>query len=128
MILRAQKRGLPFEAVLCDALYGRSRQFRDKLDEAGLLYMAAIPSNSRVYLQKPEIGQPKPGKQSPKTPRKQVVNGVRSQSVEQVGTSQIGNVCAFVPPNGVCLKIALRRGGSGSGTKPSQRSLHIKNG
>jgi SRSO17 transposase len=31
MILRAQKRGLPFEAVLCDSLYGRSSQFRHKL-------------------------------------------------------------------------------------------------
>jgi SRSO17 transposase len=88
MILRAKKRGLPFEAVLCDALYGRSRQFRDKLDEAGLLYMAAIPSNSRVYLQKPEIGQPKPGKQGSKTPKKQGVNGVHSQSVEQVGKAE----------------------------------------
>ena len=33
MILRAKERGLPFEAVLCDSLYGRSSQFRHKLDE-----------------------------------------------------------------------------------------------
>jgi SRSO17 transposase len=90
MILRAKKRGLPFEAVLCDALYGRSSQFRHKLDEASLLYMAAIPANLRVYLQKPEIGlpEPQPGKKGPKSQTKQVVNGVSSQSVEQVGKAE----------------------------------------
>lgn len=60
MILRAKKRGLPFEAVLCDSLYGRSSRFRHKLNESGLLYMAAIPTNLRVYQQKPEIGLPEP--------------------------------------------------------------------
>jgi SRSO17 transposase len=87
MILRAKERGLPFEAVLCDSLYGRSSQFRHTLDEAGLLYMAAIPANLRVYLLKPEIGlpEPKPGKKGPKTQKTQVVNGVRSSSVEQMG-------------------------------------------
>jgi SRSO17 transposase len=87
MILRAKERGLPFEAVLCDSLYGRSSQFRHKLDEAGLLYMAAIPANLRVYLLKPEIGlpEPKPGKKGPKTQKTRVVNGVRSSSVEQMG-------------------------------------------
>jgi len=87
MILRAQKRGLPFEAVLCDSLYGRSSRFRHKLDESGLLYMAAIPANLRVYLQKPEIGlpEPEPDKKGRKVQKKRVVNGVRSYSVEQAG-------------------------------------------
>jgi SRSO17 transposase len=87
MILRAKERGLPFEAVLCDSLYGRSSQFRHKLDEAGLLYMAAVPANLRVYLQKPEIGLPEsnPGKKGRKVQKTQVVNGVRFYSVEQVG-------------------------------------------
>jgi SRSO17 transposase len=90
MILRAKERGLPFEAVLCDSLYGRSSQFRHKLDEAGLLYMAAIPANLRVYLQKPEVGLPeaKPGKKGPKVQKTQVVNGVRPYSVEQVGKAE----------------------------------------
>jgi SRSO17 transposase len=90
MILRAQAGGLPFEAVLCDSLYGRSSQFRHKLDKAGLLYMAAIPANLRVYLQKPEIGIPaaKPGKKGPKAQKTQVVNGSRSYSVEQLGKTE----------------------------------------
>jgi len=87
MILRAQKRGLPFEAVHCDALYGRNHRFRRGLREANLVYMAAVPCNTQVYLQKPEIDVPKPqpGKKGPKPQAKQVVNGVRSQSVEKVG-------------------------------------------
>jgi SRSO17 transposase len=90
MILRAQKNGLPFEAVLCDSLYGRSSQFRHKLDEAGLLYMAAIPANLRVFLQEPEIGLPEtqPGKKGRKVEKQQVVNGIRSYSVEQVGKAE----------------------------------------
>jgi SRSO17 transposase len=87
MILRAKKNRLPFEAVLCDSLYGRSSQFRHKLDEAHLLYMAAIPANLRVYLQKPEIGIPelKPSQKGKKAQKQQVINGIRSYSVEQVG-------------------------------------------
>lgn len=87
MILRAQKHGLPFEAVLRDSLYGRSSRFRHKLNESGLLYMTAIPANLRVYLQKPEIGlpEPEPDKKGRKVQKKRVVNGVRSYSVEQVG-------------------------------------------
>lgn len=87
MILRAKERGLPFEAVLCDALYGRSSQFRHKLDNAGLLYMAAIPANLRVYVQKPEIGLPeaKPGHPGRKVQNPQVLNDLHSYSVEQIG-------------------------------------------
>jgi len=87
MILHAQESGLPFEAVLCDSLYGRSSQFRHKLDQADLLYMAAIPANLRVFLQKPEIGLPEPksGQKGKKAQKQRVINGILSASVEQVG-------------------------------------------
>jgi len=87
MIFRAQKRGLPFEAVLCDALYGRNSEFRRKLRKANLLYMAAIPCNTQVYLPEPKIGIPasQPGKPGRKPQIKQVINGIRSQSVEKIG-------------------------------------------
>jgi len=90
MILRAKERQLPFEAVLCDSLYGRSSQFRNELDKADLLYMAAIPSNLRVYLEKPVVGIPahKPGKKGPKAQKAQVLNGVRSESVQQVAKAK----------------------------------------
>jgi len=87
MIRRAKAERLPFEAVLCDDLYGRSSKFRVKLDADGLLYMADVPSNLRVYLEKPIIGIPEPklGKKGPKPQQPQVLNGVCSYSVQQGG-------------------------------------------
>lgn len=87
MIRRAQAQKLPFEAVLCDSLYGRSSQFRRELAQAYLLYMADIPANLRVYLAQPVVGSPapQPKKKGPKPQKPQVLNGIRSYSVKQVG-------------------------------------------
>jgi SRSO17 transposase len=59
MVRRAKRRGLPFEAVSCDELYGRDLQFRANLEAENVLYAAFVPANQRVYLKKPEIGLPK---------------------------------------------------------------------
>jgi len=59
MIQRVKEHGLPFEAVACDDLYGRSGWLRQQLAEAGLLYMAEVPANTQVYLRQPEL-QPLP--------------------------------------------------------------------
>ena len=58
MLQRAQANGLPFEAVACDDLYGRSGWLRHEMDAAGLLYMAEVPENTLVYLTRPEFGVP----------------------------------------------------------------------
>ncbi len=58
MIQRAQRRGLPFEFLACDALYGRANWFRSKLAQAGILYIADVPNTTRVYLKRPEWGVP----------------------------------------------------------------------
>jgi SRSO17 transposase len=90
MIRRAKGTGLPFEAVLCDSLYGRSSQFRHELREEQLLYMADIPNNLRVYLQQPTVGVPEPrqDKKGRKPEQPQVLNGVRSYSVKQIGQAE----------------------------------------
>jgi SRSO17 transposase len=87
MIRRAKAAKLPFEAVLCDSLYGRSSEFRHELREEDLLYMAAIPNNLRVYLEQPVIGVPEPksGKKGSKVEKIQVLNELRSYSVRQAG-------------------------------------------
>jgi SRSO17 transposase len=87
MIRRAKTKQLPFEAVVCDDLYGRSSKFRAELNTDGILYMADVPSNLRVYLEKPMIGvpEPKPGKRGPPPQQPQVLNGVLSHNVQQVG-------------------------------------------
>jgi len=90
MIHRAKAAELAFEAVLCDSLYGRSSQFRHELREEHLLYMTGIPNNLRVYLEQPVVGvpEPRPGKKGPKPEKPQVLNGVRSYSVKQVGLAE----------------------------------------
>ena len=70
MIHRAIVNGLPFEAVACDTFYGRSDWFRDQLADAGIEYYADIPSNRRIYLEKPQIGVPKNKRGKPATKKR----------------------------------------------------------
>jgi SRSO17 transposase len=58
MIQRVQEQGLPFEGVACDDLYGRNQEFRQGMHHAGILYMAEVPSDTQVYLEKPDFGIP----------------------------------------------------------------------
>lgn len=60
MIQRVKTNGLPFEAVACDDLYGRSGWLRHEMDAAGITYMAEVPENTLVYLNKPDFGVPRP--------------------------------------------------------------------
>jgi SRSO17 transposase len=90
MIRRAKGSKLPFEAVLCDSLYGRSSQFRYELRKEGLLYMVDIPNNLRVFMEQPIVGisESKPGKKGSKSEKVQILNGVRSYKVKQVGQAE----------------------------------------
>jgi len=60
MIQRVKANGLPFEAVACDDLYGRSGWLRHEMEAAGILYMAEVPENTQVYLTQPDFGVPPP--------------------------------------------------------------------
>lgn len=60
MIQRVRANGLPFEAVACDDLYGRSGWLRQELDQAGMVYMAEVPEDTQVYLIHPAYGIPEP--------------------------------------------------------------------
>jgi SRSO17 transposase len=78
MIQRVQREGLPFEAVDCDTLYGRSGWLRDELAALPVEYYADVPSNTYVYLSEPQVDWPitKRGKRAKKplirSPRYQV--------------------------------------------------------
>jgi SRSO17 transposase len=86
MIQRVKANGLPFEAVACDDLYGRSTWLRDKMDEEEILYMADVPRTTQVYLEKPILGVPErpPGRRGPKPTRLRVLNGVQSFKAYQI--------------------------------------------
>jgi len=86
MIRRVKANGLPFEAVTCDDLYGRSTWLRDKMDEKEILYMADVPRTTRVYLEKPMLGVPErpPGRRGPKPTRLRVLNDAKSCKAYQI--------------------------------------------
>lgn len=86
MIRRAKAQGLPFEAVACDALYGRDGQFRAELAGENVVYFADIPANTHVYLKRPQIGVPEKSATMGRPKSKlQVLNAVRSLRVDQIG-------------------------------------------
>jgi hypothetical protein len=62
--LRGIRTDLPFDLVGFDCLYGRSSELRAKVCQAGKLYMAEVPADTQVYLDKPLLGVPP--RQSPR--------------------------------------------------------------
>lgn len=86
MIQRVKAQGLPFDAVLCDDLYGRSGWLRRKLDKEGIIYMADVPEDTQVYLTKPDFGVPlpRPKQRGPRPTRSRVLNEVKPVEVRQV--------------------------------------------
>jgi SRSO17 transposase len=78
MIQRVQARGLPFEAVAFDTLYGRSAWLRDQLAAAELEYYADVPADTKVHLERPTIGIPQ-NKRGPKAKKQRVLSpkGIR---------------------------------------------------
>jgi len=85
MIQRVRARGVPFEVVLCDDLYGRSGWLRHQLDRARVRYLADVPVDTQVYLTQPVLGVPVArGRRGRPATRVQVVNGVKPVEVRQV--------------------------------------------
>ncbi|MBT9166051.1 MAG: hypothetical protein DDT25_00718 [Chloroflexi bacterium] len=86
MILRAKANGLPFQVVGCDSLYGRDSRFRAALDKESLLYLGEVPSDTHVYLERPEMGVPeKPlGHRGRPFSRQRILNGIAAVEVRQL--------------------------------------------
>jgi SRSO17 transposase len=85
MVRRAQQRGLPFDLLACDALYGRDFAFRADLDALGVPYAAQVPSTTLVYLDEPEVGVPPRRSRTGPTPfRERVLNEVPAIAVRDL--------------------------------------------
>jgi SRSO17 transposase len=79
LVLRAHSRGLPFVAVAADAVYGRDSAFRAALDKDKIPYIADVPSDYPVYVERPEVGvPPRRSNRGPAPSNRQVLNGVES--------------------------------------------------
>ncbi len=58
MILDAKKRNIPFGWVGMDSFYGEQPWLLNELDKEGIKYIADIPCDTRVWLDKPDVGIP----------------------------------------------------------------------
>jgi len=83
MIQRAR---VPYEAVACDTLYGRSVWLRREMAGAGILYMAEVPASTQVYLTEPVVGVPtrEPGRRGGKPTKARVLSPGRPIEVRRV--------------------------------------------
>ena len=59
MILDARDRGVPFGWIGMGCFYGEQPWLRDNIDNSGMIYMADIPCDTRVWLTIPETEIPK---------------------------------------------------------------------
>jgi SRSO17 transposase len=88
MIQRAKANGLPFELVACDTLYGRDSQFRADLHREGVMYAAQVPSDTPVYLSKPQVGVPEKGSKRGRPPKRlKVLSGDKPLEVRALARS-----------------------------------------
>jgi SRSO17 transposase len=86
LIRRAKKNGLAFRVVGCDSVYGRDGAFRAAVAAEELIYMADIPCDQSIYLDKPVVGVPDRAPGTPGRPatRWQVLNGVAAVEARSV--------------------------------------------
>ena len=86
MIERARANGLPFDALGCDDLYGRSTWFRSQLAQARMVYCADVPVTTQVYLTRPTVGVPtaQPGQKGRPPSRPRVLSEEKPLTVGEV--------------------------------------------
>lgn len=76
MLLKARERGVPFAWVGMDCFYGQQTWFLDRLESEGVLYIADVPHDTRVWLEFPKLEIPiRKGKRGRHPTRKQLLGG-----------------------------------------------------
>ncbi len=98
MIADAQKRGVPFGWIGMDCFYGEQPWLLDEIDIMGMTYIADVPTDTQVWLEKPTIEIPeKKGIRGPVPKLKKLVSGepnpIKVQELaEQLDQSQYTRV------------------------------------
>jgi len=93
MILHAQKKNkVPFGWIGIDCFYGRDSWLRNKIDAQGLIYIADIPNNLGVWLERPKTGVPsrKKGVRGRNPTRQKVIEGPEPTKVRDI-KNQLGS-------------------------------------
>lgn len=79
MVREAKGRGVEFGWIGMDCHYGEQPWLLDELDKDRTIYIADIPCNRRVWLEKPKTGIPeRKGNRGPHPEKKQVLEGESS--------------------------------------------------
>lgn len=90
MFFEAKKNGVPGEYISMDGFYGQQPEILNELDEAGEVYFADIPSDTRVYLEYPDIGIPvKKGKKGKNPSKIRVLEDTAIEVRELLNTDQL---------------------------------------
>ena len=87
MILHAKKKNkVPFGWIGIDSLYGRDSWLRNKIDKHDMIYIADIPCNLGVWLERPKTGIPsrKPGVRGRNPTREKVIEGTEPVKVKDL--------------------------------------------
>jgi len=98
MIFDAQKRGVPFGWIGMDCFYGEQSWLLDEINIMGMTYIADAPTDTQVWLEKPQIEIPeKKGIRGPIPKLKKLVSGepnpIKVQDLaEQLDQSQYTRV------------------------------------
>src|SRR5659263_269093 len=76
MLVEAKNRKVPFAWVGMDCFYGEQPWLLDKIDGSDMIYIADVPSDTQVWLEKPKIEVPeKKGIRGPDPKIKKLVSG-----------------------------------------------------
>ena len=78
MVKRVKAKGVSFDLVAWDALYGRASQFRADWAAENVRYAAQVPADTLGYLSEPRVGlPPRRGKRGRRRTRLRVLSGQR---------------------------------------------------
>jgi SRSO17 transposase len=87
-----RRRSLPFQWVTCDEAYGRNPAFLDAIAALELYYLAEVPHDTRVWLQRPPTAVPSRGKRRPAATRERLTPNAAPPE-------RVAALAAQVPPH-----------------------------
>jgi SRSO17 transposase len=82
MLLKARDRGVPFAWVGMDCFYGQQPWFLDRLDHESFLYIADVPNDIRVWLERPKVEVPKRKGKRGRHPKREKVSDGEPEPIE----------------------------------------------
>lgn len=106
-----------------DCLYGEQSHLRNKLDEEGLVYIADIPRDTRVWITMPQTGVPERNGDRGRIPsRKRVLDGDPPIEVQKL-KDQIQDYYQGYRAKGAPDRDRSSTSPSGRGQTPRQRTM-----